>query len=192
MAHQPAVRQQHSQLAGLAGCGRRSGGARFDPLLGLLFGLASGSLRQRMKLGVIHTATPFGRHPGCTLIRAGLNDGEAEPLLQGRCHLLMRPDGPGLPLRAKPAPTAGLLPVIRFNLNPPDAAFQRQLFFFDIAPGAWPRGGEKDWLIPSARPCNFCSNRRRVHSRPSFKTSSSISAKVGSRSGLSCISLIWA
>ena len=139
LPHLPAVHQQHSQLTGLA---LRTPFLwhRFDPLLALLFGFGSGSLRQRVKLGVVHAATPFGRHASRALIRAGLNDREAEPFLQGRCHLLMRLYGPNLPLRAKPTPAAGFLPVIRFDLNPPDAAFQRQLSFLTAHQALGPQG----------------------------------------------------
>ena len=67
--------------------------------------------------------------------------------------------------------------------------FPASVLFFDIGPGILP-GGEKIWLIRSARSCSFCSNRWRIHSRPSAKTSSSIWASVGSRSGSFCIILI--
>ena len=67
--------------------------------------------------------------------------------------------------------------------------FPASALFFDIGPGV-PPGGEKIRLIHSARSCSFCSNRWRIHSRPSAKTSSSISASVGSRSGSFCIILL--
>ena len=53
---------------------------------------------------IIHRTAPFGRYLRRRFIRTGQRRRQTHPILQLRCHLLMRPQAPSLPCRALPLP----------------------------------------------------------------------------------------
>src|SRR6266403_501763 len=115
--------------------GRRSGPERDQPGLHLFLRSLADTPRMAPDRLIIHRAAPLGRHHCRCLVGSRHRCGQANPILQLRRHLLMRPQSPLLTGGAAPLAAPPIPPVINDDADASDYRVEGQPAILPLAQG---------------------------------------------------------